>query len=162
MLNGYSHLLYCVFYALQSLWAQKTCQPCSSSMLQCVLPSNQPCTLLSNIPNKPQSSSTIIEGCGVVLALPSLQGAMEDVHLGSILPHPLAPFNVIWLLLFLIYLFLIYLFFFKSSFLLFVFFVLSLSFHNNKETWTRSTRPGYKWWHLKGAAYKVGNLWTLQ
>ncbi len=59
--------------------------------VSCLQTSLAPSCLITQ--NKPQSSSTIIEGCGMVLALPSLQGAMEDVHLGSILPHPLAPFN---------------------------------------------------------------------
>ncbi len=151
MLNGYSHLFYCVFYALQSIWAQKTCQPCSSSMLQCVLPSNQPCTLLSNIPNKPQSSSTIIEGCGVVLALPSLQGAMEDVHLGSILPHPLAPFNAMWLLLFLIYLF-----FFNSSF-----YYLCFLFCHCHSTITKKHEPAAPGQDTNDDISKVLLIWRL-
>lgn len=92
--DGWSCLYHLAFFMLFNPFELKRrVQPRSNSMLHRVLHSNIPSCLKSH--NKPQSSSTIIEGRGLVLALPSLQGAMEDVHLGSIPPHPLVPFNTV-------------------------------------------------------------------
>lgn len=93
--DGWSCLFHLAFFMLfDTFELKRRVQPRSNSMLHRVLHLIIPSCLKSH--NKPQSSSTIIEGRGLVLALASLQGAMEDVHLGSIPPHPLVPFNTQW------------------------------------------------------------------